>query len=253
MSVVTRERRFHNEKSTQFRLLRRAISRSIGEFRRDREILDYVDLNDKRVLDYGCGAGENEGMRLLTEDLRALGASEVVGIDISDVEIERARARVASKGLSNVRFVVGDAHDTGLADESFDIIIGGGILHHLDLERALREIARVLSPGGRAVFVEPLCHNPILRLGRRLTPQARTPDEHPIKESDWALCSSLFPHFRHSERELVSIFFMPLNFLLPTPLQKRLAAVVGKIDDRVIGRAPRLGKYSRITFLVLEK
>lgn len=253
MSVVKRERRFYNEKSSRFRCLRRVIDRSIGEFRRDHEILDYVELDGKMVLDYGCGAGENGGLRLLTEDLIALGASEVVGIDISDVEIKRARERIASKGLSNVRFIVGDAHDTGLADESFDVVIGGGVLHHLDLVRALREIARVLRPGGRAVFVEPLWHNPILRLGRRLTPQARTPDEHPIRESDWALCSIVFPHFRHSERELTSILFMPLNFLLPRPLRKRLAAVVGKIDDRVLGRAPGLGKYSRITFLVLEK
>jgi SAM-dependent methyltransferase len=41
-------------------------------------------------------------------------------------------------------------------DDSFDLVFGSGIIHHLDIDRALGEIARVLRPGGRAVFVEPL-------------------------------------------------------------------------------------------------
>lgn len=57
---------------------------------------------------------------------------------------------------------------------------GAGILHHLDLETALNEINRVLKPDGIATFFEPLDINPIGKLVRYFTPDARTEDEKPF-------------------------------------------------------------------------
>src|SRR3546814_1101008 len=70
-------------------------------------------------------------------------------------------------------------------DDSFDLVFGSGIIHHLDIDRAFGEIARVLRPGGRAVFIEPLGLNPAIELYRRFTPSARTPDEHPLLRRDF--------------------------------------------------------------------
>jgi hypothetical protein len=102
------------------------------------------------------------------------------------------------------------------------------------------------------VFVEPLAHNPLLRLGRALTPMARTRDEHPLTVHDWATCAAIFPGFRHFERELLTVPLMPLNLVLPERGRRKLAGRVKAADARALERAPRLRRYARVTFLVLE-
>jgi SAM-dependent methyltransferase len=247
-SLVDREKSFYNKKAkTSYHTVRQWIWRALGDFRRSGEVRDFYDPAGKVVLDYGCGPG------YLTKYLIDHGALQVTGIDVSEGEIKQARLRAQKEGLADVsRFVVADAHATGFPADSFDLVIGDSILHHLDLKVALEEIRRILRPGGRAVFVEPLWHNPLLRLGRALTPTARTPDEHPLTTSDWELCATVFENFHHHEREFVTIPLMPLNLILPTRLQRRLARVVGAADDRVLERFPSTHKFSRITFLVLE-
>lgn len=226
---------------------RRIIERAIGQFDRSADFQDFYDPTGKKVLDYGCGPGD------LARRLVERGASEVVGIDISEAEIEGARARAAAAGIADrARFLVADAHRTGLPDSSFELILGIAILHHLNLEEALAEIRRLLQPGGRAVFMEPLWHNPVLRLGRALTPTARVVDEYPLKEQDWKKFAAAFPRFRHYERELTTVPLMPLNLALPSSLQRRLARRLHALDDRLLARWPSLGKHCRITFIVLE-
>ena len=137
------------------------------------------DLDGKRVLDLGCGRGE----RSLT--LLERGAT-VDGIDISPVYIGQAEddAHAAGFPKARFRFVAGDAHHLPYDDATFDFVVGDGILHHLDLDVALGEVHRVLKPGGRALFREPLLDNPLLKLFRRLTPKARTEDELPLSTAD---------------------------------------------------------------------
>jgi ubiquinone/menaquinone biosynthesis C-methylase UbiE len=243
-----REKSFYNEKGqTSYHTLRRWIWNAIGEFSRNEEILDLYDPAGKVVLDYGCGPG------YLTKYLIDRGASHVTGIDVSEGEIAQAIERAERNGVSDRSdFLAADAHATDFPDDSFDLIVGDAILHHLDMRRALVEIGRILKPGGRAVFWEPLWHNPLLRLGRALTPSARTPDEHPITTEDWALCAEIFPGFEHEEREFLTIPLMPLNLVLPKAAQRQLAKRVWALDDRLLARFPSLRKYSRSTFLVLK-
>ena len=73
-----------------------------------------------------------------------------------------------------------DGHNLKYENNKFDLVIGNGILHHLDAETALSSIHRVLKPGGRLIFREPLADNPLLKLFRFLTPKARTIDELPF-------------------------------------------------------------------------
>lgn len=245
--AVERERQFYNTKADRYRKLRLLIWRAIGEFNRNEELHDLYDARDKRVLLYGCGPANDA--RVYLEQ----GAATLTGIDISDAEIEQAWRRARDEGYADrVDFRAGDAHHTGFPDASFDLIVGSAILHHLDLPLALAELRRILAPGGRAVFQEPLVHNPLLRLGRRLTPAARTADEHPITVEDWRLCGDAFPRFWHREAELTSIALMPLNVLLPRAWQRGLARRVNALDDRVLERYPGLRRHARTTFLVLE-
>lgn len=105
------------------------------------------------VLDYGCGDGSFS--HLMTSH-----GAQVYGVDISLQEIGRARAAAPAGGKGTRQFLMGDAHIAPFPDNFFDFVVGNGALHHLDLERAYAEIARVLKPGGRAFFMEPMYHHP---------------------------------------------------------------------------------------------
>lgn len=137
------------------------------------------EVDALRVLDFGCGRGE------MSLELLAGGAS-VVGIDISSSYIEAAAGAAAQAGHDKARydFRVMDAHSLEFEDNTFDLVIGRGILHHLDYNRALSEVRRTLRPGGRAIFLEPLGSNPLLRIFRLMTPNARTEDERPFFAAD---------------------------------------------------------------------
>jgi len=246
-ALADAEKRFYNSRTRTFDTLRRLIWRSIGAFQRSNELARFYDANGKAVLEYGCGSTAG------TRKLLQAGASHVTGVDISEREIERAQAWAEREGIADRSdFVVADAHRLPFPDDAFELVVGRSILHHLDLEVALRELRRVLKHGGVAVFSEPLAQNPILRLGRRLTPSARTPDEHPLTVEDWKLCGSIFDGFTHHEVEFLSIPLMPVNLLLPRRAQEALAVRVSRADDRLLAAYPGLRRHARITFLVLS-
>src|SRR6185436_5717281 len=105
----------------------------------------------RRVLELGCGTG------IFLEMVARCGAS-IAAVDLSADLLARARERV--KDLPNVRLTRGNAMDMPYPADAFDAVYGSSILHHLDLERALGEVHRVLRPGGRIVFAEPNILNP---------------------------------------------------------------------------------------------
>jgi demethylmenaquinone methyltransferase/2-methoxy-6-polyprenyl-1,4-benzoquinol methylase len=97
-----------------------------------------------RVLDAACGTGD-----LALADLRA-GAGAVVGLDFADRMLERARRKSAG-----VEWVRGDVLALPFADDSFDAAtVGFGLRNVADLEAGLRELRRVLRPGGRLAVLE---------------------------------------------------------------------------------------------------
>jgi SAM-dependent methyltransferase len=147
------------------------------------------------VLDYGCYEG-HETQRYLD-----FGAAHVSGIDISDEAIDRARLAVTSP---RAEFLVADAHHLPFEDNSFDLVVGRAILHHLDLKTAYQEISRVLKPGGLALFVEPLRGNPLAKIARLLTPNARTKDELPLDRLDIQLGNELIGPGEHHFSGFVS-------------------------------------------------
>ena len=246
--VLERERQFYNESDGAYRRWRRLIWRAAGALNRNDELSElYGGVDGKRLLLYGCGRADR------TWEYLDEGAVSVAGIDVSDGEIAAAKQTARERGYdSKVDFRVADAHDTGFPENSFDLVIGYGILHHLDVDRALNELRRILAPGGRVVLREPLAHNPVLRLGRRLTPAARTEDEHPLTVDDLRLCAEVFPRSHHQEVELTSIALMPLNLVIPRSWQEALAPRIAALDDRLMARYPRLRRHARMTHIVLE-
>lgn len=110
-------------------------------------------------------------------------------IDISEEAIAYAKSHTR---LQQAIFSVDDAHHMKFQDDAFDLVIGRGILHHLDVQLACAEIKRVLQPGGRIVFGEPLDCNVVINLYRKLTPKIRSQDERPLSAEALALLRSHF-------------------------------------------------------------
>jgi SAM-dependent methyltransferase len=205
-----------------------------------------ADLRGALVLDYGCGNGD------FSRVLAGRGA-RVYGIDISPQLIEQARADAAKMGMDgSLRFFVGDAHHTPFDDASFDYVLGNGALHHLDLEKAYAEIARVLKPGAKAVFQEPMYHHPLLWTLRRLTPATHTADERPLSIADIDRARNWFRVCKHREHFLLSVCAAPARLL-----GKRFAlSVVGGLDgldQQLMRMLPGLRRYAWLTVLELEK
>lgn len=121
------------------------------------------------VLDYCCGNGEDAIY------LAKHGARAVHGIDISAVSIRNCRQRAADEGVGSAcEFRTMDAEALEFADDTFDMIMEYGVLHHLDIEKGMAELARVLKPGGVVICTETLAHNPLIQWYRRRTPHLRT-------------------------------------------------------------------------------
>jgi len=176
-------------------------------------------------LDYACGNGVNA--------IRAaqVGAKLAVGIDISATSVRNATQDAERAGVSgNSRFVQGDAENTKLPDGSMDAIICSGMLHHLDLDCAFPELARILAPNGRILAVEALDYNPLIKLYRNLTPDMRTEWEkaHILSLRDLARARKYFALGEVRYWHICSIIGGKFPVLLPA-----LNAV-----DRILTRVP---------------
>jgi SAM-dependent methyltransferase len=114
-------------------------------------------------------------------------------------------------------------------DASFDRVTGSGILHHLDLDRAYAEIRRVLRPGGYAVFLEPLGHNPLINWYRRRTPHLRTEDEHPLMRRDLDVARATFPRVDARFFDLTTLAAVPLRRTRVFGAASKLTAALDRI------------------------
>ena len=108
--------------------------------------LGYDTTRGRRALDVGCGQG-------IDVYRYALAGAHATGIDLTPRHVELARAHLAAMGLE-AEIVEGDAEQLPFADASFERVSSNGVLHHTpDMPSALREILRVLRPGGEARII----------------------------------------------------------------------------------------------------
>jgi ubiquinone/menaquinone biosynthesis C-methylase UbiE len=200
------------------------------------------DVAGQHVLDYGCGTGGT------TAHLLERGA-RVTGFNISVARLLEARQRAPQAGLLSCA-----AEMLPFPDAAFDAVLGKQILHHLDLRVAIPEIARVLRPGGRAVFLEPLIHNPILEGYHRLTPHLRSPTERALSMADLAWMGSHFSSWSHREFILFSI--LPVLVEALSGWRGALAGVqqaMQRADRALLDAVPWVGRYCWETVIVLAR
>ncbi len=180
-----------------------------------------------RVLEYGCGVGS------LGFDLAS--SCDVVGIDISPVAITKATEEAERRGLG-AEFLEMNAEALTFEPASFDLVCGSGILHHLDIETAAAQLTKVIKPGGKAIFLEPMGYNPLINWYRDRTPGMRTEDEHPLVQHDFDVLENACQSLQARYHGLAALGSAPI---LGKPgglaVNRALTAV-----DRVVLSVPKL-------------
>ncbi|MFB0533936.1 MAG: class I SAM-dependent methyltransferase [Anaerolineae bacterium] len=178
------------------------------------------------ILEIGCGTG------VFTAKL-AVTIANITATDISPELLERARERVP-----NARFQIADAERMPFAKGVFDGVVGSSILHHLNLEVTLKEMYRVLKPGGRLAFAEPNMLNPQVMLQKNIPALKKrlgdTPDEtaffrgrlaHTLRENGFAKVKVEPFDFLHPATPalLISLVQRAGSFLEEMPLFREIA------------------------------
>lgn len=198
-----------------------------------------------KILDFGCGNGEN-GI------YAAQCGSEVIGIDISPDGVANANLNAKQAGVDDhCRFEVMDGENMAFADNTFDFAVEFGVLHHVALDKAAKELNRVLKPDGEMICVEALKHNPFIHFYRKMTPHLRTKweFEHILGIDDLAIARKYFCNVDVRFFHLAVLAAVPLR---KTPLFKPIRAFLNKIDN-ILLQSQAIGKYGWIMIFILSK
>lgn len=192
------------------------------------------DLKGKKLLDIGCGSGES------TVFLSSLGA-EATGLDLSP-DMIRVAETLAGESGSTARFRTGDAQSLPFPDKSFDVVYAANVMHHCDPDRCIAEWRRVLKDGGVLAFWDPLAHNPVINVYRRMATKMRTPDETPLS---WDRLPKRLAAFRSFERQ--SFWLATLAVFLKFFLWDRIHPNTLPYWEAILDREPELRPlYSRL-------
>ena len=210
---------------------------------------------ERTLLDAGCGEG-------IYATLFAAVGYKVAGFDISPKSIEISRRLAASNGFSrSTCFSVQASEHLNYPDDSFDVVVGIDILHHVEIVPSVAELLRVLRPGGTALFrefVEVPAFDDIRNtaLMRLFFPKEKhqdaclytTEDERKLTDYDIDSIRALCPTLTETRFNL----FARLDRFLRRPRQRN-ASYMEKFDYWLCARIPRLSRFGGSVVLELRK
>jgi SAM-dependent methyltransferase len=200
-------------------------------------------LPGKRLLELGGGAGWHAAMLVWR-------GAYVVTTDVSPVGVDIAKRRFLANDMQDrTEVLVTPAESMPFADASFDCVFGVAVLHHLDMDLAGPEISRVLKPGGRAVFLEPLSENPVLDFVRDYVPYPgkKSPKGH--RGVTFDIIADASRHFAHT-----SVRHFYLTSMLNRAIGQDIAITPLEALDTILLRAfPATRRFTRHVVLTFEK
>lgn len=219
------------------------------------------NLRGKKVLDLGCGAGESSVYF-------ALQGADVFAVDISSRMLEKAN-ELAAKYCITLKTYKMVAEELTFESDYFDFIFGNGVLHHCNVELAVKEVSRVLKKDCLAIFIEPLAYNPVIKLYRKIAKEVRTDTETPFNLNQIACMKPYFSSLRLKFFWLSSQLIFIYMYLIErvSPLKERYWKRVIKeskrytkafkffnwIDGAIVNNIPFLGRFCWNALIILKK
>ena len=199
------------------------------------------DIQGKRLLDLGCGAGENSVYF-------AKKGAHCVATDYSPGMVEVA-LQLADRYGVKIEGRTANAMALEFPDNTFDLVYASNLLHHIpDPETALKEMHRVLKPGGKACFWDPLKHNPVINVYRRMATEVRTEDETPLDINIVNYVKSLFSETAYDTFWIATLWIF-LRFYLVEKVDPNKERYWKKIiieQERLKPEYRRLEKLDRV-------
>jgi ubiquinone/menaquinone biosynthesis C-methylase UbiE len=174
-----KEEKFHDEWAHSIRLDELMVDESFEACTspENKFILKKLgNLRGKKILELGCGGGE-------ASVYFAKKGAIVIATDISGGMLDVVK-KLARKHKVKVHTVQCRSDKLPFPDSSFDVVYAANLLHHVKHEPTLKESYRVLKKGGVFVSYDPLAHNPLINVYRRIAVKVRTHDEAPLKMRD---------------------------------------------------------------------
>lgn len=205
--------------------------------RRAQYFLELTGMNSKHyVLEIGCGTG------IFTSNIAKSGA-KIIAVDLSNALLNIAK----HKNIDNCNFQQVDVHRLPYKNNSFDIILGSSVLHHLDMKIALKEIFRTLKPSGQIVFAEPNMLNPQILIQKNIPfikeKAGDSPDETAIIR--WQIAKTM------KSLGFININIFPYDFLHPGTPIFLINAVQG--IGRLIEKIPLLKEIAGSLIIYAQK
>ena len=254
---VALEKKFFDEAWRDFEPYEVTEASFMGKDKGLIEIPGIEHLVGKKILICSCGSG-------IEPTVVAKQGGQVFAFDISYVACLNAKKMATYNGVA-VSNNVSDINYLSYFDDTFDLIYGCSILHHIDCALAGKELHRVLKPGGRAFFLENSDRNPILRFFRRSC--FGEPDEHqktkflfferlgsseeyPLTECEVEILAASFDGNIYRSNKYFCFFYL-LDYLI---FRKGWVGELLWSVDKTIGRMfPFLKKYSFFQEILLIK
>lgn len=199
------------------------------------------DVRGKTVLDLGCGTGEN------TIPLIERGAV-VIGMDISPDLVAIAQRRLREANLE-ASISVGSAYETGLPDESVDVIFCMALIHHLDIQRVRHEMWRILRKNGVIILEEPIRFSKWYGWLRGLLPAKEDVSEfeHPLTREELAIMCEPF-----EVHDAIRYFRLPFIPLVSWLLSSENHAL-WRASNWLLQRWPAAHRYATVIVIKLQK
>lgn len=135
------------------------------------------DIKGMKILDLGCGLGE-------PSVYFALHGAKVTAVDLSQpmLDVLQAIAKHHKVSVKTKQTTVENLNFP--AKEKFDIVYVGNVFHHVNIDKTLSGIVRVMKPDGKLICWEPLGYNPAINIYRRIATKVRSHEERPFKTHD---------------------------------------------------------------------